>query len=161
MQTIQFLVLATAIAALIAVLNVSQVAHAQSPGTCQVGSNANNNPTSNPKSGNPHCFDPEQQPTTATATPAQTCAATSTTCGTGNPGGAAAMGNGACASGATACTHPQSTNPQGHIVGNPHEEPSTTCQGVSTCRNIMPASSSPAPDGTQGSLVGNPHVPTR
>jgi len=38
MQTIQMLVLVTAIAALIAGLNVAQVAHAQSKGTCVVNS---------------------------------------------------------------------------------------------------------------------------
>lgn len=158
MQTIQFLVLATAIASLIAGLSVSQVAHAQSQGTCQVGSNANGNPTSNPKSGNPHCFDPEQQPTTATATPAQTCAATSTTCGTGNPGGQPATGTcpgpGACATnpatGAVGGNHPQSTNPQGKVVGNPHEEPSSGCQGVPSC-TVKP----------NGNVVGDPHYPTR
>ena len=152
MQTIRFLVLTSAIAALIAGLNVSQVAHAQSQGTCQVGSNTNGNPTSNSKSGNPHCFDPEQQPTGTTATPAQTCAATSTTCGTGNPGGQPATGNGMCAAGTSpgGCNHPQSTNPQGTVTGNPHEEPSSGCQGVKTCQT-----------NPQGSLVGNPHYPTR
>jgi hypothetical protein len=112
-QTIQFLVLATAIAALIAGLNVSQLAHAQSKGTCLVGSNANNNPTSNQKSGNPHCFDPEQQPAGSSAT-------------TALPGDVPAIGNGACAAGTggQVCNHPQSTNPQGKIVVNPHEESS-------------------------------------
>ena len=51
-----------AVAALTAGLNVAQVAHAQSKGTCVVGPNSAGNPTSNPVSGNPHCFDPEQQP---------------------------------------------------------------------------------------------------
>jgi hypothetical protein len=133
MQTIQFLVLATAIAALIAGINVSQVAYAQSKGTCVVGPNSANNPTSNPVSGNPHCFDPEQQPLGATS-----------------PGGA--TGTGACAAGTSpgGCNHPQSTNPQGTVTGNPHEEPASGCQGVASC------STNP-----QGSLVGNPHYPTR
>jgi hypothetical protein len=145
MQTIQFLVLATAIAALIAGLNVSQVAHAQkTPGTCVVGSNANNNPTSNPVSGNPHCFDPEQQPAGSSAT-------------TALPGDVPAMGNGACAAGTggQVCNHPQSTNPQGKIVGNPHEEPlpGSGCQ--------VPPNPNSCGINPQNSVVGNPHVPTR
>ncbi|MGC2573298.1 MAG: hypothetical protein WA364_17425 [Candidatus Nitrosopolaris sp.] len=135
MQTIQFLVLATAIAALIAGLNVSQVAHAQSKGTCVVGSNAAGNPTSNPVSGNPHCFDPEQQPAGSSALPPST-----------------ATGTGACAAGTSpgGCNHPQSTNPQGTVTANPHEEPSSGCQGVASCHT-----------NPQGSLVGDPHYPTR
>jgi hypothetical protein len=135
MQTIQFLVLATAIAALIAGLNVSQVAHAQSKGTCVVGSNAAGNPTSNPVSGNPHCFDPEQQPAGLSALPPST-----------------ATGTGACAAGTSpgGCNHPQSTNPQGTVTANPHEEPSSGCQGVASCHT-----------NPQGSLVGDPHYPTR
>jgi hypothetical protein len=135
MQTIQFLVLATAIAALIAGLNVSQAAHAQSKGTCVVGSNAAGNPTSNPVSGNPHCFDPEQQPAGSSALPPST-----------------ATGTGACAAGTSpgGCNHPQSTNGAGTVTGNPHEEPASGCQGVASCQ-INP----------QGSLVGNPHYPTR
>ena len=133
MQTIQFLVLATAIAALIAGLNVSQVAHAQSKGTCVVGSNAAGNPTSNPVSGNPHCFDPEQQPAGSSALPPST-----------------ATGTGQCATGTIVCNHPQSTNPQGTVTGNAHEEPASGCQGVKSC------STNP-----QGSLVGAPHYPTR
>jgi len=139
MQTIRFLVLATAIAALIAGLNVGQVAHAQSKGTCTVGSNAAGNPTSNTKSGNPHCFDPEQQPMGTTATPAQS-----------GPPPPPPTGTGACASGMSLCNHPQSTNPQGKIVANPHEEPSSGCQGVKSCHT-----------NPQGSLVGKPHYPTR
>src|SRR5215469_18762600 len=93
MQTIQFLVLATAIAALIAGLNVSQVAHAAK---CAVGSNAAGNPVAGGgASGNPHCFDPEQQPTGTTATPAQsgppppppTGACTTNPCTTAGGGG--------------------------------------------------------------------------
>jgi hypothetical protein len=137
MQNIQLLMLVTAIAALIAGLNVAHVAHAQD--TCSVGTNANNNPTSNKQSptgtgivsGNPHCFDPEQQPTGTTGT-----------------GGA--TGTGACAAGTTTCNHPQSTNGAGTVTGNPHEEPASGCQGVASC------STNP-----QGSIVGDPHYPTR
>jgi hypothetical protein len=140
MQTIQFLVLATAIAALIAGLNVSQVAHAQSKGTCVVGSNAAGNPTSNPTNGNPHCFDPEQQPPTATPPPGTTAAGCA-----GQPAG----GPNDCSGGA-AGNHPQSLNPQGNVVGNPHEEPSTGCQPPGPCKT-----------NPQGDIVGDPHVPTR
>jgi len=141
MQTIRFLVLAAAIAALIAGLNVGQVAHAQSKGTCMVGSNAAGNPTSNSKSGNPHCFDPEQQPLGTTATSAQS-----------GPPPPPPTGNGQCAAGTSpgGCNHPQSTNPQSKIVGNPHEEPSSGCQNVASCHA-----------NPQGSLVGKPHYPTR
>jgi hypothetical protein len=136
MQTIQFLVLATAIAALIAGLNVSQVAHAQSKGTCVVGSNTANNPViNNVNNGNPHCFDPEQQPAGTSALPP------STATGTGEclPGGSLPL-----------CNHPQSTNGAGTVTGNPHEEPASGCQGVASCHT-----------NPQGSLVGDPHYPTR
>src|SRR5215469_7483242 len=103
MQTIQFLVLATAIAALIAGLNVLQVAHA---GTCTVTDNPSGNLVAGGgKSGNPHCFDPEQQPTGTTATPAQT-----------TPGSAPAMGTcttNPCTAAGGGGNHPQSTNPSG------------------------------------------------
>ena len=121
--------------ALTAGLNVAQVAHAQSKGTCVVGSNSAGNPTSNSKSGNPHCFDPEQQPAGSSAQPPST-----------------ATGTGACAAGTSlgGCNHPQSTNPQDKVTGNPHEEPSSGCQGVKSCHA-----------NPQGSLVGNTHYPTR
>jgi hypothetical protein len=146
MQTIYFLVLATAIAALIAGLNVSQVAHAQSKGTCQVGSNANGNPTSNPTSGNPHCFDPEQQPTGTTATPAQSLPnqpAATGTCTT-NP----------CTTAGGGGNHPQSINPQDKIVGNPHEE--SPGSGCSATPPTPSCSINP-----QGSVVGSPHSSMR
>jgi hypothetical protein len=157
MQTIQFLVLATAIAALIAGLNVSQVAHAQSQGTCAVGSNTATpvtNPTSNPTSGNPHCFDPEQQPASATP-PAGSplCSATS-----GCPTGCAGSGPTAACSGGPAGNHPQSINPQGKVVGNPHEEPVGRLGLGSGCSagQAGPCSQNPA-----GDIVGDPHSMTR
>jgi hypothetical protein len=122
-----------AVAASTAGLNVAQVTHAQSKGTCVVGSNLNNNPTSNPVSGNPHCFDPEQQPAGSSALPPST-----------------ATGTGACAAGTTVCNHPQSTNGAGTVTGNPHEEPASGCQGVASCKT-----------NPQGSIVGDPHYPTR
>jgi hypothetical protein len=152
MQSIQFLVLATAIAALIAGLNVAQVAHAQSKGTCVVGSNnpaINNptNPTSNPVSGNPHCFDPEQQPAGSTLPPS-----TATGC-MGVP-----MGQGAQCSGGPPGNHPQSINPQGKVVGNPHEEPAGPLGLGSGCSagQAGPCSQNPA-----GDIVGDPHSMTR
>src|SRR5215471_9614313 len=136
MEKILMLVVVTSIAAaMITGLDFAQVGHAQSKGTCVVGSNSAGNPTSNSKSGNPHCFDPEQQPLGSSAQPPST-----------------AIGNGECAAGTSAggCNHPQSTNPQGKVTGNPHEEPSSGCQGVKSCHA-----------NPQGSLVGNPHYPTR
>jgi hypothetical protein len=127
-------VVASIAAASITGLNVAQVAHATD--TCSVGPNSANNPTSNKQgspatTGNPHCFDPEQQPTGTTGT-----------------GGA--TGTGACAAGVAVCNHPQSTNPQGTVTGNPHEEPSSGCQGVTPCKT-----------NPQNSIVGTPHYPTR
>lgn len=129
------LLLASIAAASMVGLNVAQMTHAQSKGTCVVGSNSAGNPTSNSKSGNPHCFDPEQQPAGSSAQPPST-----------------ATGTGACAAGTSpgGCNHPQSTNPQGKVTGNSHEEPSSGCQGVASCHT-----------NPQGSLVGNPHYPTR
>jgi hypothetical protein len=132
MQTIQLLVLVTAIATLIAGLNVSQVVHAQSKGTCVVDTNTN--VVNNQKNGNPHCFDPEQQPA-----------------GTPNPAGTVPTGPGSfgCA-GTAACAaqppgpHPQSLNPQGKVVGDPHEEPAEP--------GITPNAA--------GNVPGNPHVGT-
>jgi hypothetical protein len=143
MQTILFLVLATAIAALIAGLNVGQVAHANSKGTCAVGSNAAGNPTSNTVSGNPHCFDPEQQPTGTTATSAQSGPPPPPATGTCTTNPCTAAGGGG--------NHPQSTNPQSKIVANPHEEPSSGCgSGAANCHT-----------NPQGSIVGSPHYTAR
>jgi hypothetical protein len=131
MHTIQFLVLTTAIAALIAGLNVAQVAQAQSKGTCVINTQTTD-VVNNVKNGNPHCFDPEQQPTGTPIPP---------NAGTGPPG----PGSVGCA-GQTAClpesSHPQSLNPQDKVVGDPHEDPKP---GI-------------LPNNPQGQTVGNPHV---
>ncbi len=161
MQTIQFLVLTTAIASLIAGLSVSQVAHAQSQGTCAVGSNTSppapagmTNPTTNPTSGNPHCFDPEQQPSSATPpSGSPLCSATS-----GCPTGCAGSAPTATCSGGPTGNHPQSLNPQGKVVGNPHEEPAGPLNLGSGCSagQAGPCNQNPA-----GDIVGDPHSSTR
>lgn len=149
MQTIQFLVLATAIAALIAGLNVSQVAHAQSKGTCDVGSNAAGNPVlNNANNGNPHCFDPEQQPPTATPPPGSSSAQ-------GCEGQPMSPGGIPCSGGA-AGNHPQSLNPQDKVVGNAHEELSSCPTGCTQTTNNPNSHVNP-----QMSVVGNTHVTAR
>ena len=116
-------------------LNVAQVAHAQSKGTCVVGPNSAGNPTSNPVSGNPHCFDPEQQPLGTTSPGGATGTCTTNPCSAAGGGG----------------NHPQSTNPQGTVTANPHEEPSSGCPPAPTTCHQNP----------QGSLVGDPHYAFR
>jgi hypothetical protein len=151
MQNVRILVGATLIAAaLISGLNVLQVAHAQD--TCAVGSNLAGNPTSNKQSGgattgpagatsgNPHCFDTEQQLPSATnpagdTTVIGTCVPTTGTCG----------------------NHPQSTNPNGAVIGNPHEEPIVNNIG-SGC---PVGQAGPCNINPQNSVVGSPHYPTR